>query len=209
MRKIFNLFLYVTLFISSAVATGGCSSDVPRENDSVIERDFSDDFYQELQRVGKIDFAKMTVTKTVTTDRTDWYKIGKRVAVYSFDIYLRASMDLEKIRPENIAVDEGSKEVSLTLPPIEVEIIGRSPEMRCEYENVGIFRSHPGSKERADLKEKANADFIREFKGNPEYKRQLTETAERKARLYFESLGEAAGYVVIFNQPLSIKLKNE
>ncbi len=202
-------FSYIlSLLLAFAILTG-CRSGDREESDSVPAVNYSDDFYQEIKRAGKIDFASMTVTKTVTTDRTEWYKIGKRVAVYSFDIYLRASMDLDRINPDDIKIDEEKKEIQLSLPPIEVEITGRSPEMRCEYENVGIFRSHPDSRERASLKEKANADFIREFKENPEYKRQLTETAERKARTYFESLGQAAGYDVSFTSPFTISLKNE
>ena len=33
-----------------------------------------------------------------------------------------------------------------------------------------------------------STSFLREVKNNPEFRRQLTETAERKARSYFETL---------------------
>ena len=81
---------------------------------------------------------------------------------------------------------------------------GRSAELRKEYENIGIFRSRPDSRERAELKEIADADFAKEMKGNPEYVRQLRETAGRKARAWFTALGESRGYRVEFSEPLSI-----
>ncbi|MDE6638372.1 MAG: DUF4230 domain-containing protein, partial [Muribaculaceae bacterium] len=50
--------------------------------------------YEEIRHVNKMEFASMAVTKTVKTERSDWYKVGKRIAVYSFDTYLKAYIDL-------------------------------------------------------------------------------------------------------------------
>lgn len=67
--------------------------------------------------------------------------------------------------------------------------------MRKEYENIGLFRSELDSKERAEMKEKANESFVREVQENPQFKKQLTEAAQRKARKYFEAMCASAGYV--------------
>ncbi len=150
--------------------------------------------YEEIRHVNKMEFASMAVTKTVKTERTDWYKVGKRIAVYSFDTYLKAYIDLYQFEPENMEFDEENKTVKVTLPPVNIEVAGRDMEMKKEYENVGMFRTEIDSKERAKMKEKASADLKKELEGNPEYKRKLEETARRKARSYFETLFKNAGY---------------
>ena len=136
----------------------------------------------------------MAITKTVKTDRTDWYKIGKRIAVYSYDSYLRAYIDLSSLQMEDLEFDENNKTVKTTLPPVMIETAGRDMEMRKEYENIGILRSDIDSRERAEMKEKANESFRKEVSENQEFRRRLTEAAERKAGRYFESLLAADGY---------------
>ena len=150
--------------------------------------------YEEIRHVNKMECASMAVTKTVKTERTDWYKVGKRIAVYSFDTYLKAYIDLYQFEMENMEFDEENKTVKVTLPPIKIEIAGRDMEMKKEYENVGMFRTEIDSKERAKMKEKASADLKKELDGNPEYKQRLEDSARRKARSYFETLFMNAGY---------------
>lgn len=150
--------------------------------------------YEEIRHVNKMEFASMAVTKTVKTERTDWYKVGKRIAVYSFDTYLKAYINLYEFEPENMEWDEENKTVKVTLPPVKVEIAGRDMELKKEYENVGLFRTEIGAEERARMKEKASADLRKELEGEPEYKRRLEDSARRKARSYFENLFKNAGY---------------
>ncbi|MDE6649839.1 MAG: DUF4230 domain-containing protein [Muribaculaceae bacterium] len=150
--------------------------------------------YEEIRHVNKMEFASMAVTKTVKTERSDWYKVGKRIAVYSFDTYLNAYIDMYEFDIEDMEFDENNKTVKVTLPPVRIEIAGRDMEMKKEYENVGLFRTEIDSKERAKMKEKASSDLMKELEGDPEYKQRLDETARRKARSYFESLFKNAGY---------------
>lgn len=153
--------------------------------------------YEEIRHVNKMEFASLAVTKTIKTERSDWYKVGKRIAVYSYDTYLKAFIDLSLLNMEDLEFDEAKKTVKVTLPPIQVEIAGRDMELKKEYENVGVFRTDIGSDERAKMKEMTNASFKKELQGNPEYKRQLEETARRKARSYFESIFSNAGYTAL------------
>ena len=150
--------------------------------------------YEEIRQVNRMEFASLAVTKTVKTERTDWYKVGKRIAVYSYDTYLKAYIDINLLAPEDIEFDEENTTVMVTLPPIQVEIAGRDMEMKKEYENVGIFRTEITSQERARMKEKANTELKKELEGNPEYKQRLEQTARQKARSYFETLFRNAGY---------------
>lgn len=150
--------------------------------------------YEELRFTDKMVFATMNLTKTVKTDRTDWYKVGKRIAVYSYDTYLEAFVDLATLQPDDIVFDENLHTVKITLPPVETRLAGRDPELHKEYENIGLLRSEIDSKERARMKEIANESLLKELAGNPDYKRRLQETARKKARAYFTALLENTGY---------------
>lgn len=202
--KLMAILMTIALLPAAASCSG--NDDKDRMSDSIsMMKDYAPDFYQEWHRAARIEFASMTVTKTITTERSAWYKIGDRIAVYSFDIYLKAYIDMDKLGPSDISVDKDNKVITVKLPPVQSEIAGRSAELKEVYENIGLFRSRPDSRERADLKEKANEDFKKEFSANPVYRRELESTAQRKAHAYFEALGEAAGYRVEFvNNPLSV-----
>lgn len=150
--------------------------------------------YEEIRQVNRMEFASLAVTKTVKTERTDWYKVGKRIAVYSYDTYLKAFIDMNLLAPEDLEFDEENKTVRVTLPPVQIEIAGRDMQMKKEYENVGVFRTEITSQERAKMKEKANAELKKELEGNPDYKQRLAHTARQKARSYFETLFQNAGY---------------
>lgn len=155
--------------------------------------------YQEIKSVDKMVFATMAITKTAKMESSDWYTIGKRIAVYSYDSYMQAYIDLSTLQPEDLVFDDRNMTVRVTLPPIVTEVTGRDMEMRKEYENIGIFRSDLDSKERAEIKEKANASFKAEIEENPVFVQQLTEAARRKARKYFETIFEANGYTAIID----------
>lgn len=206
-------YVIVAVILSGSMA---CSSGHNRQDDSATldslefaRHSSMHNFYEEWRKTEKLELASMTVKKTVTTERTAWYKVGKRVGAYSFDVYLKAYIDMEKLRPEDIIIDEEQKTIKVKLPEPEVEIAGRSSDLQTEYEDIGVFRSRPDSRERAALKDKAFADFEREFNGNSEYRRLLLTTASRNAAEYFSALGEAAGYKVELSNNLSINKRAE
>ena len=167
------------------ILVGACSKEAAPDHTQL---------YEEIRHVNRMEFASLAVTKTVKTERTDWYKVGKRIAVYSYDTHLKAFIDMNLLAPDDIEFDEENKTVRVTLPPVQVEIAGRDMEMRKEYENVGRVRTEISSQERAKMKEKANTELKKELEGNPEYKQRLEQTARRKARAYFETLFRNEGY---------------
>ena len=174
------------IYILIALFASGCNRQAP-------PTDYTR-FYQEIRSGNKMVFASMAITKTVKSERSDWYKVGKRIAVYSYDSYLQAYIDLSEIEIDDLKFDEEKKTVTVTLPPIRTELAGRDMEMRKEYENIGLLRSEVGAQERARLKEMANSSLKQEIVDNPEFKRKLVESARRKARSYFETLFNDAGY---------------
>lgn len=107
---------------------------------------------------------------------------------------MRAYVDLSALQMDDLVFDDDAKTVKVTLPPVMTEITGRDMEMRKEYENIDWKRFNLDSKERAEIKEKANASFKTEIEENPMFRQQLTDAAKRKARKYFETIFEANGY---------------
>ncbi len=192
MKKFTVLKLYLAALITGAgMLLGGCRQTPPER-----------DFYEDVRSVDKLVFAGMSITKTAKYENSEWYKVGKRIAVYSYDTYMRAYIDMSLLTPDDIRVDEEKKSVQITLPAVQTELVGRDMTLRKEYENIGLFRSNMDSRERAEIKEKANESLVSEVKENPKFKRQLTEAAERKARGYFEALFARQGYrcVVVFKK---------
>lgn len=152
------------------------------------------DLYQEIKSVDKMVFATMSITKTGKFDSSDWYTIGKRIAVYSYDSYMRAYIDLSALQLDDLTFDDETKTVTITLPPVMTEITGRDMEMKKVYDNIDWTRDSLDSEERAEIKEKINASFKKEIVENPVFTEQLIEAAKRKARKYFETIFEANGY---------------
>ncbi len=155
---------------------------------------FKNDLYQEIRSSNKIVFSSMSITKTAKLESSDWYTIGKRIAVYSYDSYMKAYIDLSMLQPEDIVFNDEDMTVKVTLPPVQTEISGRDMQMRKEYENIGLLRSELDSKERAEMKEKANSSFKKEIENDPVFKKQLIESAKRKATKYFENIFMNSGY---------------
>lgn len=179
----FRIFIY---FVFALILSSGCSKP-----DNTVS------YYEEIKAADKMVFATMSITKTARLEDSEWYKVGKRIAVYSYDTYLQAYIDMSLLMPEDLVFDEKTRTVRVTLPPVVTEVTGRDMEMRKVYENVGVFRSEIDAKERAAIKEQANKSLKKELEQNGTFKRQLTEAAERKARQYFESLFKANGYTAI------------
>ena len=97
------------------------------------------ELYQELKSADKMIFASMSITKTATIDKSREF-FGKRIAVYSYDTYMHAYIDMSALSDDDISFDDKAGTVHITLPPIVTEISGRDMELRKEYDNIGLFR---------------------------------------------------------------------
>lgn len=181
--------IFFILAIGLAVLGSSCHKNTP-ESPAVSSKDF----YQELKSVDKMVFSNMAVTKTAKLTDDAWYKAGKRIAVYSYDSYLRAFIDLTELQMDDIKIDEEAKTVTIVLPPVKTEVTGRDMDMRKEYENIGTFRKNISAQERARIKEFANQSFKNEVEENQEFKQQLKDAAQKKARMYFGAIFEREGY---------------
>lgn len=204
-RTIQNIKRFVLAWILAAVAaitSTSCGNGSTGDTATTDGVPASVELYRELKSVDKMVFASMSITKSVKMESSAWYKVGKRIAVYSYDSYMRAYIDMSQLQESDLVFDDANHTVQITLPAVTTEVTGRDMTMRKEYENIGLFRSELDSKERAEMKEKANESFVREVQENPQFRKQLTEAAQRKARKYLETMCESAGYVA------SVKFKS-
>lgn len=165
----------------------GCSRGVPS----------ADVIYTQLHSTDKLKLSTMRITKTARLEDSQWYTVGKRIAVYSYNTYLTAFIDMDRLQPGDISVDEKTRTVTLTLPPIQTQLDGRDINMRRVYENVGVFRSNIDARERAAMKEQANESLRRELRDDSALRARVMEAARHSARSYFTSLLEADGYKAV------------
>lgn len=178
----------ISVVLAAICILAGCQ----KKNDESTR--LRNEILTEVRSAEKMVFASMSITKTAKMEDEQWYKPGKRIAVYSYDSYLRAYIDLSVLAADDFAFDDAARTVHVTLPAVQTEVTGRDMEMRKEYDNIGFLRDSLDSKERAAIKESANASFRKEVEQNPAFRKQLKETAERKARAYFEALFSSYGY---------------
>ncbi len=171
--------------------------------------------FSEVKSVDKLILARMTVSKMATIDDIplseaeglkqtsaallDALKLGKRKAAYSYDTYLRAYIDLSNLTPDDVKVDESTKTVTLSLPPVMTEYLGRDMEIREDHYRVTGLRSEIDAAERAALKEQMNTVLKNEVKNKPMFRNKLVTEAKAKAEAYFSSMLGKDGYKVIIN----------
>lgn len=196
--KIFLPLLVVLMCFSA------CSNEKAEEASRGI------DLYSSLQDVGRLDLARMSIGKVGTVADpsfrnatgfaakaealVDKMKVGQRIAVYSYDTYLRASIDLTALSPDDLKVDEDAHTVSLRLPPVKVDYEGRDITLREEHYRVSGLRSDVSPAERARLKEQMNREVKKEIAADPTLSARLKSAAEQRAVAYFTALLADMGY---------------
>lgn len=201
----------LTLIILSALLAtvfSGCREKISDEDPTIT-------YYSELRAVKKLVVGRMTISKLATIDDIRLseaqglkqtasailaaIKPGSRKAAYSYDTYLRAYIDLDRLSPDDVSLDADGKNLEITLPPVEVEFAGRDAEIREEHYRVTGLRSEINADERALLKEEMNRLLKKEVKENPDFTSHLTELAKAKAVAYFTQWGQ--------NQGLNVRIK--
>lgn len=203
MKKISCTFLWLAL--SGIALLSGC--------DMLAPKDAGRNMLSEVKSVNKLVLAQMAVSKMATIDDIDLskaeglkqttaglldaIKFGNRKAAYSYNTYLRASIDLSTMTEGDIKVNESAKTITVTLPPVQTEFIGRDMEIREDHYRVTGLRSQINAKERAELKEQMNAMLKHEVEVKTEFHNKLEATARAKCESYFRTLLGHEGYNVI------------
>lgn len=172
-------------------------------------------YYSELRAVKKLVTGRMTISKMATIDdiRLDEaqglrqtasallaaIKPGSRKAAYSYNTYLRAYIDMDRLTPDDIRLSTDGKTLEIDLPPVEIEFAGRDAEICEEHYRVTGLRSNINADERARLKEEMNTLLKEEVRRNPAIASRLKEIAETKAATFFTDWGRNRGLNVMIN----------
>ena len=179
--------IFHTFIVALAIIAAGCTrKDEPQ-------------LYDRIKSTDKIVFATMAISKTAKFESDKWYTIGKRIAVYSYDTYLQAYIDMTLLQADDIEIDHSRHTMRITLPAIETQLTGRDMTLRKEYENIGPLRSDLDARERAMMKEQANESLLKELDSNTIFRQQLIKDAQQKARMYFQALAQKNGYTAEIN----------
>lgn len=168
------------------------------------------DLYSQLQEVSRLELARMTVGKVGMISDPDYkdaksledkaralfnnMKIGTRLAVYSYDTYIVAYVDLSKLTKDDIVIDDENRIASISLPPIEIMTDGREPQLHEEHSRVTGLRSSITPYERAALKAQMAKEVKRDMTKNAAATEMLRDAAEAKGRAWLTQLLENWGY---------------
>ena len=122
------------------------------------------------------------------------FEIGDRIGIYSFDFYTIAYINLYNLQDSDLQYDEESKSIQLTLPPIQVEPIGRGGTLKLLHERVNGNKKSITSEERQNMQRQAVSLAKRNLlPGTPKYQELVTKV-QSKAQAYFTSILRARGY---------------
>ncbi|MBD5223661.1 MAG: DUF4230 domain-containing protein [Bacteroidales bacterium] len=146
--------------------------------------------------INDISMSEAEGSRQIIAAVVDALKIGDRKAVYSYDTYLNAYIDMSELTAEDITVDKEARRISVRLPAIKTEFSGREAEFHEEHYRVTGLRSVIGPEERARLKEQMNTLLKQEVKSNPEFAALVTEAGRRRAESFFRQLLASDGYKV-------------
>lgn len=162
------------------------------------------DFYSEVKSVRKLVLARMCVTKMASVDDIDPSKAenlremaegildavkpGARKAVYSYDTTLQAYIDLSELSRDDVVVDSQARTVTVTLPPVKVEVSGRDAGIREEHYRVTGLRSNINAAERAQIKERMSRALSSEIESRPAFRERLEAEARMKAESWLTAL---------------------
>lgn len=168
------------------------------------------DMVSVVRDVGRLQLARMSIGKVGTIKDpsfrkseglmgkaealVDKMKVGERIAVYSYDSYIGAYIDLSKLSDDDIKVDPEKRIVNIRLPKVEVATEGRDITLREEHYRVSGMRSDISPSERAALKEQMSREVKREIAADDGLRERLREIARRRAVTFLTGMMAEMGY---------------
>ena len=204
--KSLRLFPILLLAFFMAAAAG-CTRPADRGDEA---QEQPADYYSMIRSANKLILSEMTVNKIASVEDLKWdeakgsrqkfdallncFKIGTRKGAYSYNTYLRAYIDLNELRPEDVEADTVTTVMRIRLPEVHTEFAGRDVELREDHYRVTGLRSQIRPEERARVKEAMNDQLKEEVEVRSGFKERLKATAKEKAVAYFTSFAEEQGF---------------
>jgi hypothetical protein len=112
-----------------------------------------------IREMSDLVTAEYVVTKIIkASDDKTWYKAGDRKILMSCRASIKAGIDLEAIKEEDIHID--GKNITIQIPPARIISLNMPPEnIVVEYQEVDMFRSPFKAGERDALAAQAEAQI--------------------------------------------------
>lgn len=198
-KPLLCLALAVAVLSALLCSCGGRNDDatavrIASEIKSVNRLVLSQMSVSKMAAVEDLDLDKAIGPKQSVLAIMDALKIGDRKAVFSYNTYMRAYIDLSGFSRENVKVNSADSVISISLPPIQTEFAGRDPQMRVEHYRVTGLRSQVGAEDRAEIKEQINAALKKEVENDRTFRKMLVESAQASGRRFFNDLCGRYGY---------------
>lgn len=203
--RIFSTLIIGCMLVLLAVS-GGCSDGCNEAKQLLVSQ---------IRRCNRLNLGEMRISKTATIEDLklsdadgprqtvaallDAVKIGDRKAVYSYDTYLTAFIDLSAFSEKDVDIDTGAKRVRITLPSVQTHMSGRDVAVREDHYRVTGLRSQVSPAERAAVKEKMSRHLKEEITSDKRYSDILVGRAQQRAIEYFNNLLSHDGYTVEIN----------
>lgn len=192
-------------FIVVGFLMSGC-----KKEEAPVEREEPVDYCALIRSADKLVLSEMTINKMGSVEDMkledakgkqqtwaailNWFKIGTRKGVYSYNTYLRAYIDLSELEPSDVEIDTVSKVMHIRLPEIRTEYVGRDVSLNEDHYRVTGLRSQIDPQERARVKEAMNESLRREVEERSGFKERLKSSARGKAVAYFTAFASDNGF---------------
>lgn len=196
-----NIIRYIKIALIALISFSSCKED----SDPAME------MASRLRDVSRLELSQMTVGKVgmisdhkyeeaktleeKTRAMLDAMKIGSRVGVYSYDTYMVAYIDMERLTQDDVTFDKKTNTLHVKLPPVEVMTDGREPQLHEVHYRVTGLRSSIKPEERAALKSQMAAEVKQEMASDTGSREILKDEAQRKAIAWFSEIISSRGYV--------------
>ena len=150
------------------------------------------DVYQ-IHNLGTLATTEYTFGKILQlNDNKEWYKLGDRKILISVRAKVKAGVDLQKIKPEDVVVSDETT-ITLRLPAAEIVSFEMNPsEIRTEMSDVNGFRMEFSQTEKIKIL-KMGEESIR----HDMMESNIIKDAEKNARVFLIDFYKELGFETV------------
>lgn len=146
-----------------------------------------------VRSLSELVTAEYVISKILLVEDDAWYKIGDRKILYEVKASVKAGINFDKLKEEDIKADYKEKSIEIFLPRAEILVFKMEPQhISLKHERVSTLRSNFTHQEKLDIQKL----------GEKEIQAQLNEMdilrdSERNVVVFLEALLQQAGYETI------------
>lgn len=155
------------------------------------------EIYQ-IRALGMLSTTEYTLGKIIQwNDEGEWYKFGDRKILLSCKATVKAGVNLNSIKDEDIEVK--GKKITIQLPPPEIVSFEMNPDLiRTEMVDVNGFRSDFSQVDKSKVLQKGEESIRKDLK-----KLHILDEAEQNAKIFIIDFYKNLGFeqVIVHETP--------